>query len=377
MNPPITEEGFTERPSSSDPITIEIHVFHCGHGDTILLRLPQNRWALVDCYLPRKGAIRDRFFSYVEDLGIRQLDFIFQTHPDHDHFHGMRAVLDYFMREGRSVKHYFDSGINARQVRELFEKRVGVAEYAELQDYLEELDKNGVLDLRDLDANRPPVPLSGSSGRLQLIPIGPNPKAKRRLIRKDLRRYVSNTKAVLRANELSLVLVLAVNNRPQGFNALLAADATKPEIDRALEIWKSFVKESVSSTLFDVIKIPHHGSIHSHSIQLCQSTDSGNSKRIAAISVGTRAGLPDRELIRNYLDHGWIVMLTTTRNRKKDRDSPLTLSNRGPETIQSTFGSHDILIRWSTDKGLISQPEVAMASMGQLDCYETKVRESP
>src|SRR5687767_13593105 len=71
---------------------VQLHVFACGHGDTLLLRLPGDRWVLVDCYLPHADATRARFFQYLDRLEVRRLDYIFLTHPDSDHYLGMAEL---------------------------------------------------------------------------------------------------------------------------------------------------------------------------------------------------------------------------------------------------------------------------------------------
>ena len=71
-------KGTTPDPSQSDKLNLEIHVLECGHGDTILIRLPKEKWALIDCHLPQ-GRIRDRFFQFVEDRHIVRLDLLCLT----------------------------------------------------------------------------------------------------------------------------------------------------------------------------------------------------------------------------------------------------------------------------------------------------------
>jgi beta-lactamase superfamily II metal-dependent hydrolase len=101
---PATNESPSTSPPSSSEFSIDIHVFHCGHGDTILVRLPGDRWGLVDCYLPKQYGVRDAFFRFVERNEIGTLDFIIQTHPDRDHYHGMKEVIEYFLGRRQKIK---------------------------------------------------------------------------------------------------------------------------------------------------------------------------------------------------------------------------------------------------------------------------------
>jgi len=89
--------------NSEQEFTIEIILFACGHGDTILLRLPVDKWILIDCCLPKLTFVFDRFLQFLDNRGIRRFEYVFQTHPDFDHFLGMADLLRHFTRDGRSI----------------------------------------------------------------------------------------------------------------------------------------------------------------------------------------------------------------------------------------------------------------------------------
>src|SRR5438067_13331787 len=113
MSPRRTGGGPLPAPSNPEHLAVAIHLFPCGHGDTILIEYGDNRWSLIDCFLPKKDGTRDRFFDFVANRAkIRRLDFIFQTHPDYDHYHGMIDVIQHFTTGGRSVGWYLDTGLN-------------------------------------------------------------------------------------------------------------------------------------------------------------------------------------------------------------------------------------------------------------------------
>src|SRR2546428_3893 len=103
---------------------LRLHVLSCGHGDTLLLQMPKKKWALIDCHLPGIDA-RNRFFQYVESLGITTLNYVVLTHPDSDHYRGMRHVLEHFSTNGRELGFYCGAG-SPTHVAKLIESR-GVA----------------------------------------------------------------------------------------------------------------------------------------------------------------------------------------------------------------------------------------------------------
>ena len=148
--PAPNENPLPTPPSSEDP-SIDIHLFHCGHGDSILVRLPENRWGLIDCYLPKQYGIRKTFFDFLEQ-NVKTLDFIIQTHPDRDHYHGMKEVIEHFLKKGEKIGFYVDTGLIAGRVRDLLLDRFSAKEYQDLQDSLEQWAASGDLQWRELSA---------------------------------------------------------------------------------------------------------------------------------------------------------------------------------------------------------------------------------
>ena len=362
-------------PPSSDPLLIEVYLFNCGHGDTILVHLPNDRWGLIDCFLPEQDGVRKNFFKFIEDKNIKTFDFIFQTHPDYDHYHGMQAVIEYFLTKGEKIGYYIDTGLNARGVRDLLQNRPGGAkEYELLQDRLDELDKAGELELQCLAARSIPFYPRDFRGKIEFTPIGPDPRDKRRIMTSDLKKLATNSKVRPEANELSLVVVLSVNMDGNTLNVLLGADAGSANVERAIDYWKQYAQIAGLAPEFDAIKIPHHGSIKSHSRGLCrmkrQGVGLGLGLETASVCAGTRRALPDREVLREYLQSGWNVMATTTRGTLASPSLPMTLAHRGTPTNGDDL-RHTIRLSWTPAAGLSAEPGAAKISLGDLAHYAT------
>jgi beta-lactamase superfamily II metal-dependent hydrolase len=112
-----SQGGMPSNLDANSPVAL--HVFGCGHGDTILVRLPHDRTVLIDCCLSKSNGVLPRFLRYLDDLGVTRLDYVFQTHPDVDHFLGMADVLKHFSNSGRSIGTWCDGGVNSQRVRAL------------------------------------------------------------------------------------------------------------------------------------------------------------------------------------------------------------------------------------------------------------------
>ena len=362
--------------SSSESSTIEIYLFHCGHGDTLLVRLPDDRWGLIDCYLPEQGGIRRSFFKFLDEKRIRTFDFIFQTHPDRDHYHGMQAVIEHVLGRGERIEYYFDTGLTARRARDLLQGRPGgSSEYEQLQRSLEAWDKSGQLRLRELGAGFMSFVPRGYRGQIEIMPIGPDLGEKRRIMTSDLRRLGADPTARPEANALSLVVVLAVKMGERTLSVLLGADAGVESLKRSITYWIQHARQSGLDTGFDAVKVPHHGSIRSHVPGLCQMRSARRGESTAAISAGMRRALPDREVLRDFLANGWNVLTTTTRGGARATSNPMTLADRG-KSVEDNSARHTIRISWTPESGLASEPVAARITIGALDQYAT-VADSP
>ena len=49
---------------------------------------------MLDCNLTRKSGVHQRLKRHLEELEVRQLEFVCLTHPDQDHYFGMASFLN-------------------------------------------------------------------------------------------------------------------------------------------------------------------------------------------------------------------------------------------------------------------------------------------
>jgi len=378
--------------STSDDIKLDLFAFPCGHGDTILLHLSdgtRHKWILVDCYLPVQGGVRERFFRFLRDHDIQRLDVIFQTHPDRDHFHGMPEVLEHFTTDERSVGIYYDCGVDAKLVREwnAEAKKTGTPrsrttraekEYVRLKEGLSRLKRAGKLRWKDIDAERPPAQLRCFSGHVELVPIAPNPEDALSWYEEDIRKVIFSPGARVRTNRMSIVLVLSVCLKDCQFKVLLGADADSGNIDLGLDCWKDYASKQGLLETLDVVKVPHHGSAKSHLPRLPESSNLARNST-AVFSVGRRRVLPDREVLRAYLDKGWKVLATTTRHQSgvpaPEESSrcrrAFTLAGKS-RRVPDVWRRHLVRLSWSSNpNGIDGEPPEAAIVHADLPNYET------
>ena len=74
----------------------EISIFGPGRGESIVLHLGNNEWAVVDSCVPR-GTSEPAALTYLRSLGVdvaRQLRFVLATHWHDDHIRGLSRLLE-------------------------------------------------------------------------------------------------------------------------------------------------------------------------------------------------------------------------------------------------------------------------------------------
>ena len=251
---------------------VEIHIFACGHGDTLLLRFPGGENHLIDCCLPKRDGTRDRFFQYLVALGVKRLDSVFLTHPDQDHLLGMAEVIQHFVDEQEGVG-FFRTGGNRH------------------------------------------------------------------------------------------------------CNVLLAGDAGTSVLESALLLWTERAADMGKPHHLNAVKVPHHGSSHSHTPRLSAREAQSPAVRLAAVSAGDRQALPDQRVLADYLENGWRVLLTRPRRRPGVVGPVLThlaidLADRTRNQPAAPLRHHDIVIRWDSKDGLRFEPSTSEIKAAELANYE-------
>jgi hypothetical protein len=306
----------------------------------------------------------------LKSKGVKRLEFIFLTHPDIDHFLGMADVITHFTVEDRSIGFFCDSGVNAQQVKAILEEGLGKAEYTRLQKTLDDLDASNAITFYEINDQHEPISPKGFGNEIQLFPIAPSAGMKRRVVRSGIIKYRSNKEAKQEANALSIILILSIKHDNDHFTAALAADAGRDEIESSLEIWEQRAREKDRMLPFDVIKVPHHGSIKSHTERLCTSETPGACK-VAAVCGGVLGTpLPDRFVLQDYLNKGWNVVLTARRRALAATDSPASVICR-TKAPRADLELTDIELSWNKDHGLRCIPHEAAIDDSELNLYET------
>lgn len=73
--------------------TLRVNYIDVGQGDSIFIQLPNNETMLIDAGEVYKS---DNVINYLNNLGITKIDYVIGTHPHTDHIGGLEEVINTF-----------------------------------------------------------------------------------------------------------------------------------------------------------------------------------------------------------------------------------------------------------------------------------------
>ncbi len=102
ISAPVQAQLFSDRSRSAARSMVRIEVLDVGQGDSILIRSPEGKTALVDA-----GPTRDGALNVLKGKGITSIDMVVVSHHHSDHYGGMEPILrtfkpKYFVATGSS-----------------------------------------------------------------------------------------------------------------------------------------------------------------------------------------------------------------------------------------------------------------------------------
>lgn len=355
-----------------------LDVFSCGHGDTLLLHLPGEKWALIDCNL-RPHTTRDKLFSTFQERSVNHLDLLCLSHPDSDHYWGMADVLQHFSSGGRSLGLVCIPPMDLPSAAKLIRARRTGSEHTEFVRF--------VRALHDLVQSNPPGcqvchvtdhtrDFSSQSGTTssRLIPLAPNATLHFSAVMSSIEHFAKRKHGDVpegQTNAISVVWALVVENRGDAGGStvlLLSGDLTREGWPWALEAWSLRASEYDLAESFSLIKVPHHGSYSSHHDGIIDFFPKAGDC-FSVISVGKQfRALPDQRVLRAYLDAGSRVASTFKRAATKPARLISVLDTERRHVVEGTC--QDILVDYAeTDGSIQVSPSSAFIGHADLPLY--------
>lgn len=229
---------------------LKVHYLDVGQGDSIFIELPNNETMLIDA---AESYQSENIINYLKNLNYQKIDYVIGTHPHTDHIGGLKDIINtfeigkIFMPKVVSTTKTYESLLMAIKDKNL---KINTAKVG--------------TSIIDTDA-------------LKINILAPNNS-----IYTELNNYSVVTKITYGTTKF-----------------LFMGDAEK--------LSENEIKENVTA---DVIKIGHHGSNTSSSIDFIKKVNA----KYGIISVGlnNKYNLPKEETITNWENSGTKIYLTST-----------------------------------------------------------------
>lgn len=228
---------------------LKVHYLDVGQGDSIFVELPNNETMLIDA---AESYQSEKIINYLKNLNYQKIDYVIGTHPHTDHIGGLKDIINTF----EIGKIYMPKAVSTTRTYESLLMAIK--------------DKN--LKINTAKAGTSII----NTDTLKINILAPN----------------SETYTEL--NNYSVVTKITYGTT----KFLFMGDAEK--------LSENEIKENVTA---DVIKIGHHGSNTSSSINFIKKVNA----KYGIISVGlnNKYNLPKEETITNWENSGTKIYLTS------------------------------------------------------------------
>lgn len=97
---------------------LSVHYIDVGQGDSIYIT-SDGKGMLIDC---GESGDADRVISYLDNMGVSEIDYVVGTHPHSDHMGGMSKIVEHFEIGEMIIPHIDDSDTPTTKYFEKFLK---------------------------------------------------------------------------------------------------------------------------------------------------------------------------------------------------------------------------------------------------------------
>ena len=229
---------------------LKVHYLDVGQGDSIFIELPNNETMLIDA---AESYQSENIINYLKNLNYQKIDYVIGTHPHTDHIGGLKDIINTF----EIGKIYMPKVVSTTKTYESLLMAIK--------------DKN--LKINTAKAGTTII----DTDTLKINILAPNNSTYT-----ELNNYSAVSKITYGTTKF-----------------LFMGDAEK--------LSENEIKENVTA---DVIKIGHHGSNTSSSIDFIKKVNAKYG--IISVSLNNKYNLPKEETITNWENSGTKIYLTST-----------------------------------------------------------------
>lgn len=300
------------------PRRLEIHVINGGYGESIIVRLPNGRWGVVDCYAPTPDdPATNPTIDFLKRKRVRNLEFVCLTHPHDDHFRGMSQVFNCFqVRRFWRFPLTYEDLVNLVCLQRISVEETNDASRHEAINDLQKtlaltgelMEKNPTFRISTPEVNTVlyPWPVRGN-GAVEveiraIAPVGGAVQRFHRALRRCFTREgtLSDDAPSLKCNELSIALLI----RYGGVRVILGGDVERSNWESVLE---AVDRRDLRSR---AVKVSHHGSRTGYCDGLWPVLSGRRTRPVAVVAPSLKHRLPDRDAIEHIQEYVQALYVT-------------------------------------------------------------------
>ena len=90
QNENVEKEESTQTVNNSED-NLKVHFIDVGQGDSIFIELPNDEVMLIDA---GESSEEEKVYNYITDLGYNNIDYVVGTHPHTDHIGGLEYIIN-------------------------------------------------------------------------------------------------------------------------------------------------------------------------------------------------------------------------------------------------------------------------------------------
>jgi len=288
-------------------LTLKIHVLNVGSGDsTVIEYIDENNtlWAVIDCYKENESH-ESETLKFLKQKNVTEIYSICLTHPDLDHYNGLLELVDYFSDRGRNLTRFIAPILDHTKYKSIPNSKREEQKLRALYSLLSQLAEKDKIHYDQFGYGQPIFfPYTD-----KVIALGPlvinTEKYAKQIYEREKKRNIGEKPSKVDKNLLSVIIGII---GPKTLT-ILCSDATSHIIETTLKRFTGDRKKSNEITLFNFVKVPHHGSAESNYPDLWSHYCIKNIS-VAGISAGPKYGHPHLEVVKNILESNVKVYCT-------------------------------------------------------------------
>ena len=295
---------------------IKIIQFNVGAGDHAIIEFPENKIGIIDLnYNGKLGQNRPPALDYISYKKIKEIEFVCISHFDNDHIKGFSNLLEFCQNKNITIKQlWLSHSFNNIKFFDLIKSKLNynkdsdskyIAKIKNYKNFLEILEKNELIIRNLIDINIGFLKLKFENLVIDLQTLGPLPRHIEIFLKQEqslLGSILLNEPSAYETNPNRNLISSILKFRSDKLSLLFGGDALIENWDDVRKEIKNRNIEDEISFEADWVKVSHHGSKGSSSVELWKEKIGTKDYVYAYISAGKQYNHPSDETINHIVE---------------------------------------------------------------------------